>query len=119
MPKHFSSIFLLGTLSAQIKNYKRAKILIKKAITINPNYAEAQNNLGNVYQELNKFKEAILYYKAAIKINPQYVEAHYNLGKTLQNLESDTENIIEYAESTLNKDKKKYKFWELIIDNDK
>ena len=39
--------------------------------------------------------------------------------KTLQNLESDTENIIEYAESTLNKDKKKYKFWELIIDNDK
>ena len=39
--------------------------------------------------------------------------------KTLQILESDTKNIIEYAESTFDKDKKKYKFWELIIDNDK
>ena len=37
--------------------------------------------------------------------------------KTLQVLESDTENIVEYVENTFNKDKKKYKFWELIIDN--
>ena len=34
-------------------------------------------------------------------------------------LESDTENIVEYVENTFNKDKKKYKFWELIIDNGK
>ena len=39
--------------------------------------------------------------------------------KNLQSLESDTENIVEYVENTFNKDKKKYKFWELIIDNDK
>ena len=39
--------------------------------------------------------------------------------ETLQTLESDTENIVEYIENTLNKDRKKYKFWELIIDNDK
>ena len=39
--------------------------------------------------------------------------------KTLQTLESDTENIVEYVENNFNKDKKKYKFWELIIDNDK
>ena len=39
--------------------------------------------------------------------------------KTLQNLESDTVNIVEYVEKNFNKDKKKYKFWELIIDNDK
>ena len=37
--------------------------------------------------------------------------------KTLQILESDTEKIVEYVENTFNKDKKKYKFWELIIDN--
>ena len=29
-------------------------------------------------------------------------------------LESNTENITEYVESNLNKDKKKYKFWELL-----
>ena len=39
--------------------------------------------------------------------------------KNLQILKSDTENIVEYVENTFTKDKKKYKFWELIIDNDK
>ena len=39
--------------------------------------------------------------------------------KTLQILKSDTKNIVVYVENTFNKDKKKYKFWELIIDNDK
>ena len=36
----------------------------------------------------------------------------------LLELKSDTENIIEYVENNLNKDKKKYKFWELLS-NDK
>ena len=38
--------------------------------------------------------------------------------KNLLTLESDTENIIEYYENNLNKNKKKYKFWELLS-NDK
>ena len=38
--------------------------------------------------------------------------------KNLLTLESDTENIIEYFENNLNKKKKKYKFWELLV-NDK
>tara|TARA_Y100000590_G_scaffold452464_1_gene595687 strand:+ start:2416 stop:2682 length:267 start_codon:yes stop_codon:yes gene_type:complete len=38
--------------------------------------------------------------------------------KNLKTLDSDTENIIEYVENTLNKDKKKYKFWELLFNNE-
>ena len=38
--------------------------------------------------------------------------------KNLLTLESDTENIIEYNENNLNKNKKKYKFWDLL-NNDK
>ena len=33
-------------------------------------------------------------------------------------LESDTENIIEYIENDKNKEKKKYYFWELLLNND-
>ena len=36
----------------------------------------------------------------------------------LKLLSSDTENIIQYVEDDLNKDKKKYRFWELFK-NDK
>ena len=38
---------------------------------------------------------------------------------SLQVIESDTENIIEYVENTKNKNKKKYKFWDLLINNEK
>ena len=41
-----------------------------------------------------------------------------NYNKNLIILESDTNEIIEYTANTLNKDKKKYKFWELF-NNDK
>ena len=66
------------------------------------NYYFSDENKKNSYRSTQIFDSKIVKYS-----------------KTLQILESDTKNIIEYAESTFDKDKKKYKFWELIIDNDK
>ena len=39
-----------------------------------------------------------------------------NYSEKLITLESDTENITEYVEDSINKRKKKYKFWELLSD---
>ena len=55
----------------------------------------------------NSYRSTKLYNNKIIKYN-----------KNLPTLESDTENIIEYSENNLNKDKTKYKFWELLS-NDK
>ena len=66
------------------------------------NYYFSDENKKNSYRSTKIFDNKIVKYS-----------------KTLQSLESDTENIVEYVENTFNKDKKKYKFWELIIDNDK
>ena len=66
------------------------------------NYYFSEKNKKNSYRSTNVFDSKLVEYS-----------------KTLQILESDTENIVEYVENTFNKDKKKYKFWELIIDNDK
>jgi len=66
------------------------------------NYYFSDKNKKNSYRSIKVYDNKIIIYS-----------------KTLQNLESDTENIVEYIENTFNKDKKKYKFWELIIDNDK
>ena len=66
------------------------------------NYYFSDENKKNSYRSNKVFDNKIIKYS-----------------KTLQILESDTENIIEYVENNFNKDKKKYKFWELIIDNDK
>ena len=52
----------------------------------------------------------------------RYTKLYYNkikiYNQNLLTLESDTENIIEYPENNLNRNKKKYKFWELLV-NDK
>ena len=66
------------------------------------NYYFSDENKKNSYRSTKVFDNKIIKYS-----------------KTLQSLESDTENIVEYVENNFNKDKKKYKFWELIIDNDK
>ena len=66
------------------------------------NYYFSDENKKNSYRTTKIFDSKIVKYS-----------------KTIQILESDTENIVEYVENTFNKDKKKYKFWELIIDNDK
>ena len=66
------------------------------------NYYFSDENKKNSYRSTKIFDTKIVKYS-----------------ETLQTLESDTVNIVEYIENTFNKDKKKYKFWELIIDNDK
>ena len=55
----------------------------------------------------NSYRSIMLYDNKITKYNSK-----------LSKLESDTENIIEYVDNNLNKDKKKYKFWELF-NNDK
>tara|TARA_B100000287_G_C20663896_1_gene791078 strand:+ start:937 stop:1203 length:267 start_codon:yes stop_codon:yes gene_type:complete len=47
-----------------------------------------------------------------------YTDKIDNYDDKLLILKSDTDNIIEYSESNLNENKKKYKFWELFK-NDK
>ena len=55
----------------------------------------------------NSYRSTKLYDSKIIKYN-----------KNLLTLKSDTEDIIEYSENNLNKDKKKYYFFELLR-NDK
>ena len=64
-------------------------------------YYFSDNNKKNSYRSTKLYDSKIIEYNNELLI-----------------LESDTEDIIEYVENTLDKDKKKYKFWELF-NNDK
>ena len=64
-------------------------------------YYFSDNNKKNSYRSTKLYDSKIIEYNNELLI-----------------LESDTEDIIEYVENNLNKDKKKYKFWELF-NNDK
>ena len=64
-------------------------------------YYFSDNNKKNSYRSTKLYDSKIIEYNNELLI-----------------LESDTNDIIEYVENSLNKDKKKYKFWELFS-NDK
>ena len=58
----------------------------RKAIELNPNFANAYSNLGNILRELGKLEEAESYTLKAIKLNPDYAIARSNLGTILRDL---------------------------------
>ncbi|NQV98128.1 MAG: tetratricopeptide repeat protein, partial [Rhodospirillales bacterium] len=58
----------------------------RPAIALNPGYAEAHNNLGNVLANQGRLSDAAASYRAAIAISPELAEAHNNLGTALKDM---------------------------------
>jgi tetratricopeptide (TPR) repeat protein len=66
---------------------------------LNPDYAEAHNNLGNTLKELGRLDEAEASYTQAIALKPEYPEAHHNLGNTLKGLGRLDEAEASYTQA--------------------
>ncbi len=75
-----------GTILKDIGKLQEAELSTRKAIELNPNFAEAHSNLGLVLKDLSKLQEAELSTRKAIEIKPNYAIAHYNLGNILSDL---------------------------------
>jgi Tfp pilus assembly protein PilF len=60
-----------------------AETELKAAITVDPGYAEAQNNLGVLYGQQRKNKQAEELFRQATENNPQYTQAFINPGLIL------------------------------------
>ena len=56
-PDQPTALHLQGVIAHQTKDSLTAEKLIKKALLINPNYAEAHNNLGVVLKDQKRFEE--------------------------------------------------------------
>lgn len=57
--------------------------LLKHSLTLDPNYADAYFQLGNLYSERHSYEEAIAQYDRALKVNPNSANFHYRLGQAL------------------------------------
>ena len=85
-PKHFETIFYLGTLYSQLEKFDLAEPLFIKAISINPNFEATYQNLGFMYEQLEEYKKAKNCYEKLIKINPKNIKIYNNLGLIYQEL---------------------------------
>ena len=75
-----------GAFLDEIGKHEYAELELKKAISLNPKYANSHYNLAVLYMGQGNFEKAELEFKEAIKIKSDFTTAYYNLGFILRNL---------------------------------
>jgi len=81
------------------KKYDEAITYYKKALAIDPDYADAHANLGLVYIMKEMFDEAIAELKQVIALDPNHAGAHYNLGLAYDTQGNTKKAIMEYEKA--------------------
>lgn len=70
----------VGIAFHQMIQLELAKKEYEKAVKLNPQYAEAINNLGAIYYGQKSYRRAVRYYQRALIITPKSASIHSNLG---------------------------------------
>lgn len=95
-PSNFDALHLLGLVSAQTGRNERGVDLIRRAIRLNGNVADAHNNLGNTLRAMRRFDEALASFERATALKQDLAPAIYNRGLTLAELGRHEEALASY-----------------------
>ena len=88
----------LGNYLVNTRRGQEAIPHFEAALRANPNYAEAESNLGMVLGSMpGRMREAIPHFEAAVRLRPNLLEAQYNLAVGLAQ-EGRTSEAIEHYE---------------------
>jgi predicted O-linked N-acetylglucosamine transferase (SPINDLY family) len=96
-PNNARAFHMAGVLAHQLRR-SNADALLGRAVTLQPDFAEAHNDRGVVLAAGGHFAEALPCFERAVAINPAYAEARNNLGRTLRALGRATEAVAQFAQ---------------------
>jgi len=75
----------MGDILEELGRYKDSEKFYRRALELNPNYADVHNNYGMLLQsKLNRVDEAEAQYRECLKINAEHQVCLANYGKLLQ-----------------------------------
>lgn len=90
---------LLAILRVHRSHEDDAVELLQRAVAIDPDYAAAHNNLGNVFKLLGRLDEAEAAYRRVLELAPEHADAWNNLGLVyrIQDRPEDAEKALRRA----------------------
>ena len=96
-------LWALGRTYYKKGNYLRAKELLEKANSIDPEFYFSYNDLGIVLMKLKKFGDANAAFTVALAIQPDSAEINYNIAQSLLMMGKNNE-ALDYAKRALELD---------------
>src|SRR5260370_34346098 len=94
-PKKPSAFHLLGVVAHQLGRPDAAS-LVGRAVMLDQDFAEANNDRGVIVAANGLFSDAISCFQRAVTLNPGYLEARNNLGRGLRSLGRFDEALTQF-----------------------
>lgn len=91
----------LGLIAHHRGDDRLALELIRKAVQLDPGYAQAHNHLGNALKGEGRLDEALASYRRAIALATDYAAPHYNVGSILLE-KGETQAALDCFATALN-----------------
>jgi protein O-mannosyl-transferase len=90
----------IGMALSQSGNIPGAIDELQKAVMLNPDYADAQNDLGISLANSGRIAEAVTCFRAVARLKPDVAEAHSNLAEALRAIGLNDEAAVEYQKAS-------------------
>src|ERR1700712_1106661 len=94
-PQNARAFHLWGVTAHQLGRPNAAS-LVGRAVSLNPGFAEAHNDMGVILAARGSFVDAITCFERAVALNPGYIEARNNLGRGLRSLGRFDEALLQF-----------------------
>ncbi|MBP3821342.1 tetratricopeptide repeat protein [bacterium] len=91
----YAFYYIAGTAYMALQDFENSIIYIKKAIELNPENVQLQNNIGTAYLTLGNFDEALEAYKKSIQLEPNDSLAYFNIASIYQ-IKGEHNKACEY-----------------------
>jgi protein O-GlcNAc transferase len=94
-PNNARAFHLLGVAAHQLRRPDAAS-LVGRAVTLDPDFAEAHNDRGVILAANGLFADALSCFEKAVALNPGYSDARNNLGRGLRSLGRFEEAVAQF-----------------------
>jgi tetratricopeptide (TPR) repeat protein len=81
------------------KRYDEALAAYDHAIELDPHYADAYYNKGEVLRRFERYDDALVLYNLAVEADPLFADAWYKKGRMLHKLKRDKEALVAYDQA--------------------